>query len=292
MWIVFACLSSLFAGATAILSKLGVKNTDSDVATALRTTVVLFLSILVTLITGEYKFIVNITTKSLVFLFLSGLATGASWICYFKALSMGEANKVAVIDKSSVILSILFALIIFPDERDNWRIKIVCLIAIALGTLLMIDYKKNDNSDGNNKKKYGWLLIAFLSAIFASLTSILAKIGIENVPSNLATSIRTIVVLIMSWLIVIFRRKIKLIKNIHKKDLLYLILSSFATAGSWLCYYYAISKGQVSVVVPFDKLSVLFTIVFSSLILKENIKSKTWVGLSLLLIGTILMAVC
>lgn len=290
MWIIFACLSSLFAGATAILSKLGVKNTDSDVATALRTTLVLFLSILVTLITGEFKSIVNITTKSLVFLILSGLATGASWICYFKALSIGEVNKVAVIDKSSVILSILFALIIFPDERDNWRIKIVCLIAIAIGTFLMIDYKKDES--GNTKKKYGWLFIAFLSAIFASLTSILAKIGIENVPSNLATSIRTIVVLIMSWLIVIFKRKIKLIKNINKKDFLFLVLSSFATAGSWLCYYYAISKGQVSVVVPIDKLSVLFTIIFSSLILKENIKSKTWVGLSLLLVGTILMAFC
>ena len=290
MWIIFACLSSLFAGATAILSKLGVKNTDSDVATALRTTLVLFLSILVTLITGEFKSIVNITTKSLVFLILSGLATGASWICYFKALSIGEVNKVAVIDKSSVILSILVALIIFPDERDNWRIKIVCLIAIAIGTFLMIDYKKDES--GNTKKKYGWLFIAFLSAIFASLTSILAKIGIENVPSNLATSIRTIVVLIMSWLIVIFKRKIKLIKNINKKDFLFLVLSSFATAGSWLCYYYAISKGQVSVVVPIDKLSVLFTIIFSSLILKENIKSKTWVGLSLLLVGTILMAFC
>lgn len=289
MWIVFACLSSVFAGLTAILSKLGVKDTDSDVATAIRTSVVLVLSFAVTFITGEYRSLPNVSTKSLIFLIISGFATGASWICYFKALSCGDVSKVTAVDKSSVILTILFALAAFPDERVNWQIKIVCLVFIGVGTYLMADFKKAD--DPEKKKSATWLLFAVLSAVFAAATSILAKIGIENVPSNLATSIRTCVVIVMAWLIVFCRKKTALVKAVPKRDLLFLCLSGVATAGSWLCYYYAIAYGQVSVVVPIDKLSVLLTAAFSVIVLKEKLKPKAVVGLFLLLAGTICMAI-
>lgn len=289
MWILFACLSSLFAALTAILSKLGVKNTDSDVATAIRTSVVLILSIVVTLITGEYAALPSVGWKSWLFLIISGFATGASWICYFKALSLGEVSKVAAVDKSSVILTVLFALIIFPDERNNWWIKLICLAGIGAGTYLMMDFKKPQGEEG--KKSWAWFLFALFSAVFAAATSILAKIGIENVPSNLATSIRTVVVLIMAWTIVLGRKKAPLVKKTPKKDLLFLVLSGFATAGSWLCYYYAIAQGQVSVVVPIDKLSVLLTVLFSLLVLKEKLKWKAWLGLAFLVAGTVCMAV-
>lgn len=288
MWIAFACLSSVFAGLTAILSKLGVKDTDSDVATAVRTTVVLVLSFVVTLITGEMAALPDITLKSYIFLILSGFATGASWICYFKALSLGDVSKVTAVDKSSVILSVLFAIIIFPAERNNWWIKLICLAAVGVGTYLMVDFKK---PEGENKKSALWLIFALLSAVFAAATSILAKIGIENVPSHLATTIRTCVVLVMAWLIVFGRKKTSLVREIPKKDLLFLCLSGVATAGSWLCYYYAISNGQVSIVVPIDKLSVLLTVAFSAIVLKEKIKCKAWIGLAVLAVGTVCMAV-
>ena len=289
MWILFACLSSVFAAFTAILSKLGVKGTDSDVATALRTSVVLLLSIAVTFITGEYVKIIEVSWKSWLFLIISGFASGASWICYFKALSLGEVSKVAAVDKSSVILTVLFALILFPEERSNWWIKLLCLSSIGVGTYLMMDFKKTPN--GEDKKGKGWLLFALLSAVFAAATSILAKIGIENVPSNLATSIRTVVVLFMAWTIVLGKRKAPFVKQVPKKDLLFLVLSGFATAGSWLCYYDAIAQGQVSVVVPIDKLSVLLTVLFSVLVLKEKLRWKSWLGLGLLVAGTVCMAV-
>ena len=289
MWILFACLSSVFAAFTAILSKLGVKGTDSDVATALRTSVVLLLSIAVTFITGEYVKIIEVSWKSWLFLIISGFATGASWICYFKALSLGEVSKVAAVDKSSVILTVLFALILFPEERSNWWIKLLCLSSIGVGTYLMMDFKKTPN--GEDKKGKAWLLFALLSAVFAAATSILAKIGIENVPSNLATSIRTVVVLLMAWAIVLGKRKAPFVKQVPKKDLLFLVLSGFATAGSWLCYYDAIAQGQVSVVVPIDKLSVLLTVLFSVLVLKEKLRWKSWLRLGLLVAGTVCMAV-
>ncbi len=288
MWIVFACLSSVFAGVTAILSKLGVKNTDSDVATAIRTTVVLVLSLVVTLISGEIYSIAEVSAKSWIFLILSGFATGASWICYFKALSLGEVSKVAAVDKSSVVFTVLLAIAIFPDERNNWWIKLICLVFIAVGTYLMLDFKKDDE---RKTKTVGWLVFAFVSALFASATSILAKIGIENVPSNLATTIRTCVVLVMAWLIVVGRKKTNLLKEVPKKDFLFLCLSGVATAGSWLCYYYAVAMGQVSVVVPIDKLSVLITVAFSVVVLKEKLKPKALIGLASLVAGTVCMAI-
>lgn len=286
MWITAAIGSAVFAGITAILSKCGIKETNSNVATAIRTSVVLVFAWIIVFATGAYTTLGDISAKSWVFLVLSGLATGASWICYFKALSLGEVSRVAAVDKSSVVLSVLFAIIIFPDERTRWWIKLICLALIAVGTFLMTDIKK-----GEEKGKIAWLLFAVLSAVFAAATSLLAKAGIENVDSNAATAIRTCVVLVMAWLIVLCRRKGKLVTKVPWKELLFLVLSGLATGASWLCYYYAIANGQVSVVVPIDKLSILVTVAFSVVVFKEKLSPKAWIGLGFLTAGTILMAV-
>lgn len=286
MWVVAAVLSAVFAGITAILSKCGIKNVNSNVATAVRTFIVLIFAWIIVFATGAYKTLVDISIKSWIFLILSGIATGASWICYFKALSIGEVSKVAAVDKSSVVLSVLFAIIVFPEERTLWWVKLICLAAIAVGTFLMSDIKK-----GESKSKIAWLFFALLSAVFAAATSILAKIGIENVESNTATAIRTCVVLVMAFLIVICKRETKFIKDLKGKDIVFLILSGLATGASWLCYYFAIQQGQVSVVVPIDKLSILITVFFSLIVFKENLSKKAWIGLALFTVGTILMAV-
>lgn len=286
LWILAAGFSAAFAGITAVLSKCGIKNTNSNVATAVRTTVVLLFAWIMVFITGVYNGIFLISGKSWIFLILSGAATGASWICYFKALSVGEVSKVAAVDKSSVVLSVLFAIVLFPDERNLWYIKLGCLILIGLGTFFMTDIKKEED-----KKGLTWLVFAIFSAIFAAVTSILAKTGIENVDSNLATAIRTCVVFAFAWIIVIFKKEYELVKEITKKDLLFLILSGIATGASWLFYYYAIKNGQVSVVVPIDKMSILITITFSLIVFKEKLSKKSWFGLFLLATGTVLMAV-
>lgn len=286
MWIVAAIFSAFFAGVTAILSKCGIKNTNSDVATAVRTSVVLVMAWLIVFITGAYTEITSISARSWIFLVLSGLATGASWICYFKALSLGEVSKVAAVDKSSAILSVLFAIIIFPDERNLWWLKLIFLAVIAVGTYLMIDIKK-----GEGETRAAWLVFAVLSAVFAAATSLLANAGIDNVDSNLATAIRTAVVLVLAWLIVFCRKEARYVKEISGKELLFLILSGLATGASWLCYYYAIQQGQVSVVVPIDRLSILVTVIFSLIVFKEKLSVKAWIGLALLTAGTVCMAV-
>lgn len=286
MWIAAAILSAVFAGVTAILSKCGIKNTNSDVATAVRTSVVLVMAWLIVFITGAYAGIASVSVRSWIFLILSGLATGASWICYFKALSLGEVSKVAAVDKSSAILSVLFAIVIFPDERNLWWLKLIFLAVIAAGTYLMIDIKKSEG-----KSRAAWLVFAVLSAVFAAATSLLANVGIENVDSNLATAIRTAVVLVMAWLIVLFRGEIRFVGEIKGNELIFLILSGLATGASWLCYYYAIQQGQVSVVVPIDRLSILVTVLFSLMVFKEKLSAKAWAGLALLTSGTVCMAV-
>lgn len=285
-WIVAAVLSAVFAGITAILSKCGVKNVNSNVATAVRTSVVLAFAWVIVFATGAYKTLAEISVKSWIFLILSGAATGASWICYFKALSLGEVSKVAAVDKSSVVLSVLFAIAIFPDERRLWWVKLLCLVAIAVGTFLITDIKR-----GTNKSNLAWLIFALLSAIFAAATSILAKIGIENVDSNAATAIRTCIVLVLAWLIVFCRKEVGFVKELKAKEIIFLVLSGLATGASWLCYYYAIKHGQVSVVVPIDKLSILLTVVFSLVVFKEKLSLKAWIGLAMLTAGTVLMAV-
>lgn len=286
MWIIAAVLSAVFAGVTAILSKCGLKKANSDVATAVRTSVVLVMAWAIVFITGAYSTLATISVKSWIFLGLSGLATGASWICYFKALSLGEVSKVAAVDKSSVVLSVVFAIAVFPGERDRWWLRLIFLALIAAGTYLMADIKR-----GNAKGSLAWLLFAVLSAVFAAATSILAKVGIENVDSNAATAVRTCFVLVMAWLIVFCRGEAKYVKTLGGKEVLFLILSGIATGASWLCYYYALQNGQVSIVVPIDKLSILVTVLFSVLVLKEKLSAKSWIGLGLLTAGTVLMAV-
>ncbi len=286
MWIVAAILSAVFAGLTAILSKCGVKHANSDVATAARTSVVLVIAWLIVFITGTYTTIADISAQSWIFLILSGLATGASWICYFKALSLGEVSKVAAVDKSSAVLSVLFAIIIFPDERNLWWLKLIFLAVIAVGTYLMTDIKR-----GEDKGRLTWLIFAVLSAVFAAATSLLANAGIEGVDSNLATAIRTVVVLIMAWLIVLCRGEGKFVRELKGREIIFLVLSGLATGASWLCYYYAIQQGQVSVVVPIDRLSILITVIFSLIVFKEKLSVKAWIGLALLTAGTVCMAV-
>ena len=285
-WLIMAVLSAVFAGLTSILAKCGIKKTDSDVATALRTVVVLIFSWIMVFIVGSHNTLFSITPISLLFLILSGLATGASWICYFKALSMGDVNKVIPIDKSSTILTVLLAIFIF-GETQNVLIKLFSTAVLAIGIFFMVERKETLN-DSTNKK---WMIYAVLSAIFAALTSILAKVGITGVESNLGTAVRTYIVLIMAWIIVFARGKQKTLKNIEKKELLFICLSGIATGASWLCYYYAIQNGVVSVVVPIDKMSILVAVAFSYFVFGERLTKKSAFGLSLMAIGTLTMAI-
>lgn len=286
MWIVFAFGSALFAGLTSILAKCGIKKTDSTVATAIRTIVVLLFSWLMVFIVGSEGEIGSITPHTLIFLVLSGLATGASWLCYFKALQLGDINKVVPIDKSSTVLTILLAAILLGEGITLYRGIGIALIAV--GTFLMIE-KKDVKSDIPKNKR--WIIYALGSAVFASLTAILGKIGISDVESNLGTAIRTGVVLVMSWIMVFVTGKQNKIKVISKKELGFICLSGLATGGSWLCYYKALHDGPASVVVPIDKLSILVTILFSYIVFREKLSKKTAFGLFLTVGGTLLMLV-
>lgn len=285
MWIVFAFASALFAGLTAILAKCGIKNIDSNVATALRTIVVLVFSWIMVFVAGAQSGIRNIPAKVLIFLILSGLSTGASWLCYFKALQLGNVNKVTPIDKSSTILTMLLAFI-FLREEITW-LKFAAMVLIGAGTYMMI--QKKEAEDKKEDKK--WLIYALGSAVFASLTSILGKVGMQNINSNLGTAIRTVVVLIMAWIVVFVSKKQDTIKKIDKKSWIFLALSGFATGGSWLCYYRALQTGPASVVVPIDKLSILGTIGFSYIVFHEKLSLKSGVGLMLIVVGTLVLLI-
>lgn len=327
MWIIFSFGSALFAGLTAVLSKIGVKNTDSNVATALRTIVVLMFSWLMVFVVGSAGTIPNISGYTLLFLVLSGLSTGASWLCYFKALQLGDVNKVTPIDKSSTVLTMILAFILLGESITV--IKAVSIVLIGAGTYLMIQRKNagspnakdivsmagsTDTADststavntdmagntntanitvtaGVNRTSSLWFAYAVGSALFASLTSILGKVGIEGVESNLGTAVRTIVVLVMAWLVVFATGKQSTIKSIDAKSWVFLILSGFATGGSWLCYYRALQDGPASVVVPIDKLSILVTIAFSFLFLKERLSGKSAAGLILIVAGTMALLI-
>lgn len=286
MWIVFAFGSALFAGLTSILAKCGIKKTDSTVATSIRTIVVLFFSWLMVFIVGSEGKIGSITPHTLIFLVLSGLATGASWLCYFKALQLGDINKVVPIDKSSTVLTILLAAILLGEGITLYSGIGIALIAV--GTFLMIEKKDVKSNIPKNKR---WIIYALGSAVFASLTAILGKIGISDIESNLGTAIRTGVVLVMSWIMVFVTGKQNKIKVISKKELGFICLSGLATGGSWLCYYKALHDGPASVVVPIDKLSILVTILFSYIVFREKLSKKTAFGLFLTVGGTLLMLV-
>lgn len=306
MWLIFAFASALFAGMTAILAKVGIKGTDSNVATAVRTVVVLLFSWLMVFVVGSQSGIGAITMRVLLFLVLSGLVTGASWLCYFHALQIGDINKVTPVDKCSVVLTMLLASLFLGEEIS--ALKILCMLLIGVGTLLMIEKKeygsmsekqsvpevalsRRGDSVRRNRPSggYVWLLYAFGSAFFASLTSILGKVGIEGVESNLGTAIRTIVVLLMAWLVVFVTGKQNTIKEIDRKSWLFLILSGVATGGSWLCYYRALQSGPASIVVPVDKLSIVVTIAFSYFVFHEKLSRKSLLGLLMIVAGTLLL---
>lgn len=286
MWLTAAVFSAVFAALTAILAKCGIRKTDSDVATAIRTAVVLVFSWIMVFISGSAGSISQLGAKSLIFLTLSGIATGASWICYFKALSLGDVNKVVPIDKSSTVLTVMLAIICF-GETEHLAVKLIGTALLGVGTLLMVEKKQTENSASGK----GYLLYAVGSAVFAAATSILAKVGISGVESNLATAIRTAVVLVMAWLTVIIKGKLPQLKTLDKKELGFIALSGLATGGSWLCYYYAIQNGVVSVVVPIDKMSLLPTVIFSYFVFKEKLSKKATLGLTLMLAGTLAMAI-
>ena len=284
IWLVAAIFSAVFAGVTSILAKCGIKKTDSDLATALRTIVVLAFSWIMVFVVGSVHTITTIEPKSLIFLILSGFATGASWICYFKALSVGNINKVVPIDKSSTVLTVLIAIICF-GEISNLAVKLIATAILAVGIFLMVEKKQTEQKSESGS----WMIYAVLSAVFAALTSILAKVGISGVESNLGTAIRTGVVLVMAWIIVLVKGKYKQIKTIERRELLFIGLSGIATGASWLCYYYAVQNGILSVVVPIDKMSILVTVVFSYFVFKEKLSKKAFAGLCLMVAGTLLM---
>lgn len=280
MWVVFAFLSALFAGLTTILAKCGIRRTDSTVATAVRTGVVLITAFIMTLIVGSTSGITEISGRSWLFLVLSGLATGASWLCYFRALQLGDVNKVVPIDKSSTVLSIILAAVFLrePVSVIGW----VCVAAIAVGTYMMIEKKEH-----TEEKSRRWLVYAVLSAVFAAVTSILGKVGIENVESNLGTTVRTAVVLVAAWAMVFVTGKGKQVRRIPKKELMFICLSGLATGGSWLCYYKALHDGLASVVVPIDKLSILVTVAFSYIVFREKLTIRSSIGLLFIVAGTL-----
>lgn len=284
MWLAAAILSSVFAGLTAILAKCGIKKTDSDVATAIRTVIVLIFSWLMVFVVGSAGTITQISSRSLLFLILSGAATGASWICYFKALSLGDVNKVVPIDKSSTILSVLLAIICF-GETEHLLIKLISTALLGIGILLMVEKK----AQGNEVTDRSYILYAIGSAVFAALTSILGKMGITGVESNLGTAIRTVVVLIMAWVIVFMKGKQSQLRHLDQKELIFLFFSGIATGASWLCYYYAIQNGVVSIVVPIDKMSILLTIAFSYFVFGETLSKRAAAGLCLMTVGTLIM---
>lgn len=287
-WVVAAFASAFFAGITSILAKCGIKHTDSDIATAIRTCMVLIFAWAMAGVSGSVGTIGSIAPKSWLFLVLSGLATGASWICYFKALSIGNVNKVVPVDKMSTVLAVLIAIVLF-GETGNLAVKLVGTAVITLGTFLMIEKKQSVGA--GQKQDRAWLAYALGAAVFAALTSVLAKIGIEGVESNLATAIRTCMVLVMAWAIVAVKGKLEQVARIDPRELAFLAASGIATGASWLLYYYAIAAGQVSVVVQIDKLSIVVSVLFARLAFNEKLSHRSAIGLFLIVLGTAALAI-
>ena len=285
MWLLFAVGSACFAGVTAILAKCGIRKTDSTVATAIRTIVVLISAWVMVLVVGSQDQIRNIDQMTLLFLTLSGLATGASWLCYFKALQIGDINKVVPIDKSSTVLTILLAFLLLGEPIGLFQG--IGVVLIGAGTFLMIEKKQQEGPSAASGK--GWMFYAFGSAIFASLTAILGKVGIQGVESNLGTAIRTGVVLVMAWVMVLVTGKVKEVRRVPGRELTFICLSGIATGASWLCYYRALQDGPASVVAPIDKLSILVTVAFSYLVFHEKLTHRSGLGLVLIVAGTLAM---
>lgn len=291
LWLVAAFASALFAGIVSILAKCGIKTIDSDVATAIRTCVVAVFTWVMVAVVGSAGTIGDISPKSWLFLALSGLATGGSWICYFKALSIGDVNKVVPIDKSSTLMAVILSIALF-NETSDLGLRLAGTAVATVGTFLMIE-KKSSDANGTSEREYRIsIAYALAAAVFAALTSVLAKVGIEGVESNLATAIRTMFVLAMAWAIVAGKGKLGLVEDANHRELAFLATSGLATGASWLCYYYAIQMGQVSVVVQVDKLSLLVSIAFAAIVFGERLSRRGGFGLALIVVGTALVAAC
>lgn len=286
MWLLFAAASAFFAGITAVLAKCGIRQTDSTVATALRTCVVLVMAWVMVPVSGQWAGVQAITGKAMLFLMLSGLCTGASWLCYFHALQIGDVNRVVPVDKTSTVLTILLALIFLGEGVTP--VKVAAMVLILAGTWLMIEKKKNTAAASSG---HAWFWYAAGSAFFASLTSILGKIGVSDIGSNLGTAIRTTVVLVMAWVMVVLEGKQKQVRQVPRRELGFLCLSGLATGASWLCYYRALQDGPASVVAPVDKLSILVTVAFSAIVFGEKLSRRAAFGLALNVVGTLLMLV-
>ena len=310
MWVLLAFASAFFAGIMSILAKVGVKNMDANLATALRTIVVALFAWLMVFVVGSHATIMAVDIRSLLFLVLSGLATGGSWLCYFKALQLGDVSKVAPVDKSSTVLTMLLAMTFLGEGVTI--IKVCAMASIGFGTYLMIQRKPisskpdagsvGSKADGRADSKadskaetydggYKWLIFAGFSAVFASLTAIFGKVGIEGVEANLGTAIRTMVVLGVTWLIVLAQRKHKGIRQIDRRSGVFLALSGLATGLSWLCFYHALQAGPASVVVPIDKLSIVVTVAFGYFVLREKLKRLSVIGLVLIVAGTLALLI-
>lgn len=287
MWIIYAAGSAFFAGVTSILAKCGIRKTDSTTATAVRTVVILIFSWIIAAMAGSVDQIRFLDRKTLLFLVLSGLATGASWLCYFRALQLGDVNKVVPVDKSSTVLTILLAFVFLQEGIS--LLKALAVLAIAAGIWLMVEKQKTGNQKKAERAGRSWIIYAAGSAFFASLTAILGKAGISGVESNLGTAIRTAVVLLMAWMMVLAEGKQQEVRKIQKQELMFIALSGVATGASWLCYFRALQEGPTSVVVPVDKLSVLVTVIFSYFVFGETLTKKAGIGLVLLTAGTIAM---
>ncbi|MBR2694628.1 MAG: EamA family transporter [Thermoguttaceae bacterium] len=290
MWIAAACASAFFAGITAILAKCGVRKTDSDIATAIRTVVVLLFAWLIVFATGAKQRIGDLSPRPILFLVLSGLATCGSWLCYFKALSVGDVNKVVPVDKSGIVLAVL-AGIIFFRETASLPLKLLCVALIAAGTFLMIERaspaESPNRSNNTPKNGYAWLPYAFLSAALAAATSVLAKVGLDGIDANLGTAVRTVIILAAAWGIVVTKRKLPLVKRIPRHEAGFLILSGLSTGISWICYFYAIQTGPISAVVPIDRLSILVTVLFARVVFREELSTRAMFGLACIVAGTV-----
>lgn len=286
MWIFLACGSALFAGVTAVLAKCGIRHTDSTVATAWRTGMVLLMAWVIVRLTGSAGQVTGLSPKTWGFLFVSGVSTGASWLCYFKALQLGNVNQVTPVDKTSTILTILLSFVVFGESIGLWQA--VGVIAIAVGTFLMLE-KKPVTLSAQEKRGHGWFFFAMGSAVFASLTALLGKAGMQGVESNLGTALRTGVVLIMAWGMVLISGKGKESLKVPRRDMMFILLSGVSTGASWLCYFKALKLGPASVVVPLDKLSLLITVAFSVWVLHESLSRRAALGLLILTAGTLLM---
>ncbi|MDG0872686.1 EamA family transporter [Paenibacillus thiaminolyticus] len=286
MWVIYAFSAALFAGITSILAKIGIQNTDSNLATALRTGIVVIFAWIIVFAGDIHHTLYDISLNSLVYLILSGMTTGASWIFYFRALQLGNVNVVVPIDKSSTVITMFFAIIMLGEPVTI--LKMISMATIGMGTYMMIQKQDVEQSADRSRK---WIWYAGLSAFFAAITAILGKVGIEDVDSNLGTAIRTIVVLIMAWLIVFATKKQGGIKEIDKKSWIFITLSGLATGMSWLFYFKALQEGQASIVVPIDKLSIIVTIIFAYIVLREKLTMKAFAGFILLIFGTLLLLI-